>query len=59
MISLQPPSCVICNRPIETNSLKYVDEEGNPVHEPCYVEQVTKKRSVSSGYFQSKFDSFA
>ncbi|HEX4425927.1 MAG TPA: hypothetical protein VH079_11035 [Terriglobales bacterium] len=59
MIPQQPPFCVICKRPIETGSLKYVDEEGNPVHEPCYVKKVTKKKNVSSGYFQSKFDCFA
>jgi hypothetical protein len=56
MIPLQAPLCIICNRPIENDSLKYVDEDGNPVHEPCYVEQVTKKKTASSGYFQSKID---
>jgi hypothetical protein len=56
MIPLQAPLCIICNRRIENDSLKYVDENGNPVHEPCYVEQVTKKKTASSGYFQSKID---
>jgi hypothetical protein len=56
MIPPQPPLCVICNRPIENDGLKYVDEEGNPVHEPCYVERATKKKAASAGYFQSKYD---
>jgi hypothetical protein len=59
MPSLQLPFCVICKRPIENDSFKYVDEDGAPVHEPCYVEQVTKKKAASSGYFQSNFDCFA
>lgn len=55
----QAPYCVICNRPIETESLKYVNEDGNPVHEPCYVKQATKKKAASASSFQSKFDCFA
>jgi hypothetical protein len=35
--------CVICYRPIEIGKAKYVDENLNPVHEPCYEEQATKK----------------
>jgi hypothetical protein len=55
----QPPFCVICNQPIENDSLKYVDEDGNPVHEPCYVAKVATKKPASAGYFQSKYDCFA
>jgi hypothetical protein len=55
----QPPFCVICNRPIEDDNLKYGDKDGNLVHDACYAEQVTKKKAAISGYPQSKFDCFA
>jgi hypothetical protein len=54
-----PLLCVICNKPIQTDSFKYVDEDGNPVHEPCYVAKATKKKAASASYRQSAFDSFA
>jgi hypothetical protein len=57
--SPQPPFCVICNRPIEPEGLKYVDENGNPVHKPCYVQPLTKKKPISDRYIQSKYDCFA
>jgi hypothetical protein len=59
MTPLQALLCVICSRPIENDCLKYVDEKGKPVHEPCYVARITKKKPLSAQFFQSKFDCFA
>jgi hypothetical protein len=59
MTLFQPPFCVICNRPIEPESPKYIDEKGNPIHQPCYAAKVTRKKPLSAGDFQSKYDCFA
>jgi hypothetical protein len=56
---LRPPFCVICNRPIEDDNLKYGDKDGNLVHDACYAEQLTKQEKASSGRAQSKFDCVA
>jgi hypothetical protein len=39
--------CVICNVPIEIGRVRYVDEGGHPVHEPCYVKQITMTKPAS------------
>jgi len=59
MTTPQAPFCVICNRPIETDSLKYVDEKGRAVHEPCYAAKVTIRKPAGNTFVQSKFDCFA
>jgi hypothetical protein len=59
MATPQVPFCVICNQPIEKNGLKYVNEKGKPVHEPCYVAKVVTKKPVSAQFRQSKLDCFA
>lgn len=42
--------CVICSGEIEMGKVKYVDEDGYPVHEPCYTAQVTKKPQAARLY---------
>jgi hypothetical protein len=59
MSPLLSPRCGICDRPIERDGLKYIDEDGSPVHEPCYIEKVTKKKAASTSHSQSKVDSLA
>jgi hypothetical protein len=57
MTTLQQTAfCVICHQPMEFDELRYVDENGKPVHEICYVDRVVKEKTASTCSTQSKFD---
>jgi hypothetical protein len=40
--------CSICFQPIRLETTK-TDEHGKPMHEDCYVSQVTARKSPSQG----------
>ena len=37
----QPLLCRICHEPVSLTSDTVVDEDGEPVHESCYVKEMT------------------
>ena len=37
----QPLLCRICHEPVSLKSDTVVDEDGKPVHENCYVKEIT------------------
>jgi len=37
----QPLLCRICDEPVSLKSDTVVDEDGKPVHENCYVKEIT------------------
>jgi hypothetical protein len=37
----QPLLCRICHEPVSLKSGTVVDEDGNPIHENCYVKETT------------------
>jgi hypothetical protein len=39
MASTPPPHCAICGKPVSLETCKF-DENGNAVHEDCYVGRV-------------------
>jgi hypothetical protein len=43
----QPLLCRICHEPVSLKSDTVVDEDGKPVHENCYVKQVTGQDPAS------------
>ena len=47
VISLQSPICSICNLPVPLNDAK-TDEDGNAVHENCYLIKLGVRETVSS-----------
>jgi hypothetical protein len=47
VISLQSPICSICNLPVPLNDAK-TDEDGNAVHENCYLVKLGVGKAVSS-----------
>ena len=45
--SLRAPTCSICNLPVSLNNAK-ADEDGNAVHEDCYLIKLGVAKSVNS-----------
>jgi hypothetical protein len=37
----QPLLCRICRQPVSLQADTVVDEDGNPIHENCYVKETT------------------
>jgi hypothetical protein len=42
---LQEIPCTICTTPVDLTVDLSADENGNAVHEDCYVKQITRSRS--------------
>ena len=47
VISLQSPICTICNLPVPLNDAK-TDEDGNAVHENCYLIKLGVSQTVGN-----------
>jgi hypothetical protein len=37
----QPQLCRICHEPVSLKSDTVVDEDGKPIHEDCYLKEIT------------------
>ena len=55
LASRQAPTCSLCNLPVPLNSAK-TDEDGNAVHEDCYVIKVGAAKRVISFSKTSRAD---
>jgi hypothetical protein len=55
-----PKICAICHQPIKLDVDRYKDEDGNAVHQACFLHKITPNaHRTARPHGESKFDCFA